>query len=338
MSGNNLIEEKRGMVFSLDLMLALVIVTVILGVSADAMDMVGSKMEEYSYLDSLQRITMENADILIKTPGSPENWEEKEDLRGISPGLAAINPQNHIVQPNTLSIRKINRLKDNYDELIGGKVIPHGLNSSLMIYPVDSSLEPIPVRNVTPNPNSKEIMVINRTVLCEYSNASIFVFINGLGYIPHPSGEEHLGEKCPHSSLKDNMEHEMVDYINQKSGWICYPFRINKDDLNTTDFYLITDPIILGDPSARWIIDRPENMTEDRRPFNNGPILVNEEISRFLGNESTAVLWVHVLTSGNTNRTFNTYLSGFPRGTPPEKVKSQYINPQPSYFVLKIWV
>ena len=47
--------SAHGMVFSIDLMLALIIITVVLGVSADAMDIVGSKMEDYSYGNSLER-------------------------------------------------------------------------------------------------------------------------------------------------------------------------------------------------------------------------------------------------------------------------------------------
>jgi hypothetical protein len=42
---NSFTEEIKGMVFSVDLMLALIIITVILGISADAMDIASSKME-----------------------------------------------------------------------------------------------------------------------------------------------------------------------------------------------------------------------------------------------------------------------------------------------------
>nr|WP_243686811.1 hypothetical protein [Methanobacterium formicicum] len=48
--------DRGGMVFSVDLMLALIIITVVLGVSADAMDMIGSKMDDSSHEASLERI------------------------------------------------------------------------------------------------------------------------------------------------------------------------------------------------------------------------------------------------------------------------------------------
>ena len=56
--------------------------------SADAMDIVGNKIYDYSTENSLDRIANDAADILINTPGSPENWEEIKYGTRITPGLA----------------------------------------------------------------------------------------------------------------------------------------------------------------------------------------------------------------------------------------------------------
>ena len=45
----------------MDLLLALVVFAVFLGVSANNMDLISSKMDETSYVHSLQRIATENA-------------------------------------------------------------------------------------------------------------------------------------------------------------------------------------------------------------------------------------------------------------------------------------
>ena len=66
----------KGQAFSLDVMMALVIITVIIGVSANAMDMVSYKAQDYSSRFSLERATVDAADILIKSPGSPDEWEK----------------------------------------------------------------------------------------------------------------------------------------------------------------------------------------------------------------------------------------------------------------------
>jgi hypothetical protein len=335
MFGNDLIKDRRAMVFSIDLMLALVVITAVLGISADAMDITSSKMEDYAYGNSLERITLSSADMLLKTPGSPENWDELDDLSGVTPGLADLNSTNMESHSNVMSISKINRLKESYDKLMAGRVIPIYCKSTLAIYPVNTSLEPIYVKNMSGNYSSTEVMVENRTVLCNYLNTSTLVFINALDN-SRLSEQKQLGEECPHFGAHGNL-HLKVDYKNRKSGWACYHFRITQQMLNSTDFYVMTDPNRVEDPAAVWIIDRPENRTENTQFFRNTPILVNDIIKQSMGNNSTAVLWLHVYSSGNPDKTFNTYLAAFPKGTSYEKVKVQYLNLQPCYFVFKVW-
>lgn len=337
MSKNEFAEDRRGMVFSIDLMLAIIIIAVILGVSADAMDIVGSKMEDYAYGNSLERITLSSADMLVKTPGSPENWEELDDLSGVTPGLAEMNATNVKIHSNVINIQKINRLKESYDKLMVGRVIPPYCKSTLAIYPVDTSLEPIYVKNMSENYSSTEVMVENRTVVCNYLNTSVLVFINALE-CSRLSEQKQLGEKCPHLGVNGNLVHLNVDYRNRKSGWVCYPFRMNQKMLNSTDFYIMTDPDCVKDPAAVWMMDRPENLTENTQFFQNNPIQVNGKIKEIMGDNSTGVLWLHVYFSGNPDKTFNTYLAGFPKGTPYETVKVQYLSPQPCYFIFKVWV
>jgi hypothetical protein len=336
MAMDQLIKENNGIVFSIDLMLALIVITVILGVSANAMDIVGSKMQDFSYAHSLERITTSGADMLIKTPGSPENWEDLSEFNGVTPGLAESESNKTKNQPNTLSINKINRLKEFYDVLIPGKVIPQYCNSTLIIYSVDQSLEPIVVKNLSVNPTSPDVLVINRTVLCDYLNNSILVFIKPKNDTGAP-GQNSMGEICPHHESNATQEHVKVDYKNQKSGWICYHFRVTRDMLESTDFYLMTDPAIIEDSSSGWMIDRPENISKEFQSFKNKPILVNERIKEIVNNNTTSVLWLHIFYSGDPEKTFNTYLAGFPKGTPTEKIKLLYLIPQPCYFVFKVW-
>jgi hypothetical protein len=334
---NQFTDEKRGMVFSIDLMLALIILTVSLGVTADALDIVGGKMQDYSYTNSLERITLGAADMLIKEPGSPENWEQLNNLDGVTPGLASTDPGNMKVQSKSLDIVKINRFKENYRELMIGKVLPEYCHSNLVIYPIDRCVEPISMGEGAVNSSYNDVVMVNRTVLCNFINSSLMVFIDTLKYNSSNLEQDSLGEECPHQDIMATPNHSKVDYKNYKPGWICYHFRVARDMLNSTDFYLMTDPVNIEDPSAVWLIDRPENRTETVNSFSNRPILVNDQINAAIGNESTVVLWLHVFSCGNPEKAFNTYLAGFPKGTPMEMVKAQSLNPQPCYFVFKVW-
>ncbi len=324
------------MVFSIDLLLSLIVITVIIGVSANTMDIIGSKMQDYSYANNLERITTSGAELLVKTPGSPENWEELRELDGVTPGLAEVDSSGAKIQPNTLSTSKINRLKGSYDTLISGKVIPSYYNSTMVIYPTNPYLEPISVKNTSINPTATNLIVVNRTVLCNYLNTSTMVFIKAMDR-NSTSLKQNYTENCPHHEFNGNNGHVKVDYKNEKPGWACYHFRVTREMLESTDFYLMTDPDIIPDPTAGWTIDRPENISNEFKSFNNKPIHVNERIIECVNNNSTVVLWLHVFSSGNLDNAFNTYLAGFPKDTPTEKVKVPYLTPQPCYFVFKVW-
>ncbi len=124
-------KDNKAQIFSLDVLLSLIIIAVILGISADAMDMVSYKAQDYSSRLSLERIATDAADTLIKSSGSPDKWEEYGIKGSTVPGLAKIEAGRTV--PNTLSFVKILKLKDNYFPLMYGSIIPYGVNSSMTI-------------------------------------------------------------------------------------------------------------------------------------------------------------------------------------------------------------
>ena len=316
-------KDNKAQIFSLDVLLSLIIIAVILGISADAMDMVSYKAQDYSSRLSLERIATDAADTLIKSSGSPDKWEEYGIKGSTVPGLAKIEAGRTV--PNTLSFVKILKLKDNYFPLMYGSIIPYGVNSSMTIYPVDSSLSPIVVMNDTVQGSASEVAVANRTVLCDFMYISTVIKIKGR----NQQWSENQGlEVCPqrcHSNSKAGT-----------SGWACHHFNVTSGDLNSTDFYVITDPAAVAD-SARWGIDRADAQKDCNQKFSNMPVLVNDKIAAVMGNDTNAVLWFHILTKGNSKEDFDGYIVRVPRGTPLDDVKLSYLGPQPCFFVLKVW-
>ena len=315
-------DDNYGQVFSLDVMIALIIVTVILGVSADAMDMASYKTQDYSLRFSLERTTTDAADILVKSPGSPDNWENCSD--DVIPGLA----ENKEV-PNKLSFFKILKLKSNYNQFICGKILPKNMNSSMIIYPENPSLKPFVIMDDKAPPSACEVAVANRTVLCDFMHITVVIEIKRDSHL-WPTEQERELEICPHN------DHNQPDLETRSSGWTCHHFNVTIYDLNSTDFYIITDPVIVTD-SARWGIDRADNQMDCKEKFTGGPLLVNDKINAMLGNDTSAVLWFHILTNGNINDGFDSYIIGVPKGTPLNQVKLDYVGPQPCFFVLKVW-
>jgi hypothetical protein len=326
--------DRLGQVFTIDAMLAILIVTVIIGFSADVMDIAGNKLTEYSSEHSIQIIAECAADILIKTPGTPGRWEEANASNNVTPGLAAIENGTGRVIENTLSMRKVIHLKENPGLM--NKIVPLYMNAGLMIYPLDESFPIIAVVNKTPPPDAVEVYVVNRTVLYDYMFMKSIICISP-GITGEGRGE--YGYICTHSNPEN--KHKWPDFINRREGWLCKLFSINSDDINVNDYYLITDPPVLSDNRALWIVDNTENISENSQKFTTKPIKLNPIFSELLGdqnNQNNATFTLHVFTSGDQEKLFNTYIIAVPRGTPLEDIKIDYMKPMPAFMILKVWI
>lgn len=305
----------------MDLLFALIIITIAIGLSADALDAVNFKISDYAAGKSLDRIATDTTAILINTPGTP-CWEKSNSTDSVIPGLAMDNNGSKNTT-KILSFAKISQLTINYQQLMGN-VIPPGTNSSLTIYPSKPSLEPLKVGNETPPPDATEVAVVNRTVLVNFADFRILASLISNSY----------PEVCPHNNFTGG--HGRVNH-NSTTCWNCRNFKVTQEDLNSTDFYIITDPILLKDNKARWLLDRPDNMSDELGTFQGQPLLVNDKIHVMLGDDEETVLWLHIQTSDGP-LSFNTYLVGVPKGTSSNDVSIEYLHPQTCSFVFKIWM
>lgn len=97
--------NNKAQLFTLDLLLALVPLTLVLGMSANAMGGVVTQIQEYAYFYSMQRQVSDAADVLIKTPGVPPNWNVTNPPTTI--GLAKYNQSENRIYPHVLDSEKI---------------------------------------------------------------------------------------------------------------------------------------------------------------------------------------------------------------------------------------
>ncbi len=97
-------KSKKAQLFSLDLMLA----PIAFGMSANAMSGVTNQMQEYSDAFHMKRAAMDAADVLIKTSGVPEKWNNQTPPLIV--GLAVFNSELNRTEPNRLDIEKIGDL------------------------------------------------------------------------------------------------------------------------------------------------------------------------------------------------------------------------------------
>jgi|GEM_PF-6495532 outer membrane protein assembly factor BamB len=121
--------SNRAQLFTLDLLLALVPITIILGMSANAMSGVATQVQDYVLIFSSHRTASDIADILIKTPGKPEIWDSTSvEVLGFASKMDTceyVNATlNHILDPAKLEAISSNisssQLKESIKKLSGG--------------------------------------------------------------------------------------------------------------------------------------------------------------------------------------------------------------------------
>lgn len=317
-----LVKERSGQIFSIDLLFALIIITIIMGMSANALDMAGNKISDYSAGMSLDRIATDAADILINTPG-PLNWEKSNITPLIKPGLA-VDSNNSVNSTKILSYNKIAKLKASYDELLSN-ILPPSVKSALTVETTSSSLGTIVVSNKTPPADVSEVTTVNRTVLVNFRDYVVLVRVD----------KSSPQDQCPHSNYSGSTVHNEANNQNT-TNWHCKTFKVTRKELNTTEFYLLTDPDNLDVHVARWIMDRPDNLTDSPEMFNANPIQLNQKIKDIMGDDEEAVIWLHV--SSSDLKQFTTYIVAVPLGTPSDEIKTEYLNPQPCFFILRLWM
>jgi hypothetical protein len=325
--------NNDGQVFTIDAMLALILITLVVGLSANAMNIAANKLHNYAFEQSQQRIVENAADVLIKTSGSPKNWEERTEFSGLTPGLAKSGYKTEGIGGNTLSMKKIFCLKNNPEMM--KKLLPSSMSYSLIIYPIDPAIPPIVVLNRTPPYDVADVSVVNRTIQYDYMLIDLYLSIETDNY--EQASSEYV---CTHSNM-GFLTHKQPDLNNGKGGWICRPLNINLNDVKSKDFYIVTDPPLGNDNSIssnRWIIDTPDMINSSSNQFTSNPILITPIISELLGNKTTQTYVLHVFNICDSGKTFNTYLVGVPKGTPIGEVRLDRINPQPAFFILKVWL
>jgi hypothetical protein len=95
--------NQRGQVFTLDMLFALILVTLIIGCSGQAFELASERAGSYSTRYSLERVTNDAADVLIKTLGEPGNWWENAETLEVL-GFAEENGGNPV--QNTVDIKR----------------------------------------------------------------------------------------------------------------------------------------------------------------------------------------------------------------------------------------
>lgn len=151
--------DDKGLVFTTDVLLAIIIVTISLGMMTNQLDIMNYQIQDFTLRGGLEQQVNDAADYLIKSPGSPSNWENQSSSSTL-PGLAVMDRGYPVA--NFLHHKKISKL-EKYPNLLYNLVKTN--NYQLRITSIENGSDIVPPMGSTPPAVAKEIAVANRTVM-----------------------------------------------------------------------------------------------------------------------------------------------------------------------------
>lgn len=231
--------DSRGFVFSTDVLLALVIVTVAIGIASAQYESLNYQIQDFTGRQSLEAVATDAADYLVKSSGDPTYWETSPSSSTL-PGLASTTTFGS--NPNFLNPKKISTLYNNPGYLYN---LLHTSNYELSLVKVDTSTStsswPTLIDVMSPNStlsigNANEVAVVNRTVVV-------------LSYQTQFSMENltHINPANPGKN-KGNLW-----YLKSAQSYFVGPgnvttatdgnssFNVSYEDLEAYDYYIIVD-------------------------------------------------------------------------------------------------
>jgi len=313
-----LLKDPKGMLFSTEFLLTIILFILIIGIVANLIDKSDEKILNSIKTNNLESFSSKVADNLISSPGSPENWEKLSSFNNVIPGLSIQNENKETII-NTISFKKINALKSNYNTLISENVFNNEIKSSIAIYPLDEKVKPIIIGDEINNEESSNIFTVNRTVKCDFLSELAILSVN--------SENNRNNNLCNHNPI-NNLSHVNTTEYN----WICNEFKIKKEDIEYNDYYLI-----LNDESGKingyWILDNNKKISNAEIPVNNIKTDLNSYFKESLEDDSELIFYLHCKIPSNNK--FKCVLVAIPHEIEVKDLNFEYFVSQTCNFVLK---
>lgn len=291
-------DDSRGFLLSMDLLIAIIPLTIVMGMMVADMDNVLYTVQNTVYQTSLERVGADTVNTLIKTSGSPYNWEEIENPQIV--GLAKYNIMKKAPEANYLSPYKLAQVKASHITNLTGP----DYNFYLKITTVDDDrlIKELPSGYSVPD-NIPNVVRIERIVLS--SNLEIVTSLKDL--IRDAGQPRTYGTKFPTNQYSI----QAYDY------WILV---INRGyDSATVD--VNNNNVIPSNEFNQHITEIKEQINETYM-YNSTSFQDNV---------------VNVRTVSNPGASMDVYVIAAPHGTPESEINLDNVELKQCRFVFYIW-
>lgn len=295
-------EDSRGFVVSLDLLIAIIPITIILGMVTADMGNIMYEIEDTVFRSSIDRVAADTMNTLLETSGTPPNWEKTGNLSVV--GLAKYDTSKNSSIEGTISPTKLAFLVNNpnYVQNITGN--DYGFYMTLTEISSGNSMASIGTYNSTAN----DIVRVDKVVLC-----SKLETVSSL-----------VGE---------------IRYTGQSRNYIAPTFQTSSRFNQSYDYYVLF--VNTGSSSANSATVNINGNTINLNSSNiyNGNLISNSFVKtnltspdQFLDNTVTVNI-----TSSTFGNSMDFYIVQVPKGTSSSYVNYNNVVPKKCMFVLYLW-
>ncbi len=290
-------DDQRGFLLSMDLLIAIIPLTIVMGMMVADMDNMLYTVQSSVYQSSLERVGADTVNTLIKTSGSPYDWQDIGSPQVV--GLAKYDDMKKAPEANYLSPDKLAQLKPSHITNLTGP----GYGYYLTITAIEDNREIKQIGTESSIPDVPNIVRIERIVLS--SNFKIIV------------------------SLKD-----LIRDAGQPRTYTT-EFPTNQYSVQAYDYWVLV--INRGYDSATVDVNNnnvvPSNainqhITEIKRQINE---------TYMHNSTSYEDNIVNVRTVSNPGASMDVYVIAVPHGTPEDEINLENAKLKPCRFVFFIW-
>ena len=295
-------DDQRGFAISLDLLLALIPITLVIGFVASDMDNLLFQMEDTVFRSSMDRAAGDAMSTLLETSGTPSDWEINGNTNIV--GLAQLDPSTNTSEQGTIDPLKLAALNTTHVQQLVGSQYGFYFNVST----INKSGTPVSLKTLGDSSfgNAKDVVRVQRV-----AQASQFKVVSSLvGQILYQGGSRSFSIPNFQTSYNSNQTYDYWILITNNIGFTNATVNINNNPVNFNSTNITTAAIINSNFLAINSINQGQ--------YNNNIVTLN--------------------ATGSFPSSMNIYIVQAPKNMAPSAITSSSVVPKPSNIILYLWL
>ena len=295
-------DDSRGFAISLDLLLALIPITLVIGFVASDMDNLLFQMEDTVFRSSMDRAAGDAVSTLLETSGTPSDWEINGNTNIV--GLAQLDPSTNTSMQGTIDPLKLAALTAPQVQKLVGNQYGFYMNVST----INNSGTPVSLKTLGNSSfgSAKDVVRVQRI-----AQASQFKVVSSLiGQIRYIGGARSFSIPSFQTSYNSNQTYDYWILIANNIGFTNATVNINNNPINFNSTNINT-PVLINSNFLAF------NSTNQGQYYNNT---------------------VTLNASGGFPSSMDIYIVQAPKNMAPGSITTSSVVPKPSNFVFYLWL